>query len=84
MSRTPKKPFYCTVVSESVTITLARRRRFSGPDDLVVQCSESDCQYADANVPPCPLNLALFAEEIESRAARREAALNPYGSTGPF
>ncbi len=71
MSRTPKKSFSCPVVSETVSITLARRRRFSDRDDLFVQCSEVDCQYVDANVPPCPLNLSMFAEEIESRAARR-------------
>jgi len=64
------KPFYCTVVSESVSIKLARRPRFGGSQDLFVKCSETDCQYVDTNVPPCPLTLALFAAEIESRAAR--------------
>ncbi len=76
MSRAPKKSFRCTVVSETVSISLTRRRRFSERDDLFVQCSESDCQYVDANVPPCPLHLGLFAEEIESRTARRRAESN--------
>jgi hypothetical protein len=71
VSRVPKKSFDCPIVSETVTISLVRRTRFSGRDDLFVQCSETDCQYVDANVPPCPLHLGLFAEEIESRAARR-------------
>jgi hypothetical protein len=71
MSRAPRKSFYCSVVSETVSISLTRRTRFSERDDLFVQCSESDCQYVDANLPPCPLHLGLFAEEIESRAARR-------------
>jgi hypothetical protein len=71
MSRAPRKSFSCTVVSETVTISLTRRTRFSERDDLFVQCSESDCQYVEANLPPCPLHLGLFAEEIESRAARR-------------
>lgn len=74
MSRTPRKSFFCSVVSETVTISLARAKRFSENDNLFVQCSESDCQYVDANVPPCPLNLGMFAEEIESRAARRREA----------
>ena len=69
----PKKSFNCTVVSETVAITLARRSRFSSRDDLFVQCSETDCQYVDTNAPPCPLTLTLFAAEIEQRAARRNA-----------
>ncbi len=69
----PKKSFYCTVVSETVSITLARRSRFGGRNDLFVQCSEADCQYVDTNTPPCPLTLTLFAAEIARRAARRNA-----------
>jgi hypothetical protein len=72
MSRSPKKSFDCPVVSETVTITLARRHRFSGPGELYVKCSESECQYVDTNAPPCPLHLGMFAEELESRAARRQ------------
>jgi hypothetical protein len=64
------KPFYCTVISETVSIKLARRSRFGSSQDLFVKCSETDCQYVDANVPPCPLTLTLFAAEIEDRAAR--------------
>jgi hypothetical protein len=67
MSRAPRKSFRCPVVSETVTITLTRRRRFSSPDERYVQCSETDCQYAEANTPPCPLHLGLFAEELQGR-----------------
>jgi hypothetical protein len=73
MIRIPsKKAFYCTVVAETVSIRLASR--FGRSQDRFVQCSETDCQYVDANVPPCPLTLTLFAAEIEDRAARRAGA----------
>ncbi len=75
MGRAPRKPFSCTVVSETVTISLARRKGFSERDDFYVQCSESECQYFDTNQPPCPLNLGMFAEELEMRAARRRERL---------
>jgi hypothetical protein len=35
-----------------------------------VRCSERECQYADRNLPPCPLTLALFDAEV--RAWKRE------------
>jgi hypothetical protein len=38
-----------------------------GRGALFVRCSEKDCQYVDANEPPCPLTLALFAAEISQR-----------------
>jgi hypothetical protein len=35
-----------------------------------------DCQYVEANEPPCPLHVSMFAEEIKAadalRAARRD------------
>jgi len=68
----PKKPFYCTTVSESVSIALARRRRFDGPGELFVQCSEVDCQYVDSNRLPCPLTLDLFQAEIARRSRRSD------------
>ena len=60
MARLPTKSFSCGIVSESVTITLRRRRLMGGDGKLFVQCSEVDCQYVDANEPPCPLTLDLF------------------------
>ena len=71
MGRRPSKPFACSVVAETVTITLRQRSSIRGDGKLFVQCSEVDCQYVDANEPPCPLTLALFSAEIEGRAARR-------------
>ena len=70
MARRPTKRFQCPVISETVSITLRQRRSLSGEVSLFVQCSELDCQYVDANVPPCPLTLQLVAAEIEERAAR--------------
>ncbi len=67
MSRMPSKSFFCPVVSESVTITLRRRSALEGKGKLFVRCSEKDCQYVDANEPPCPLTLALFTTEIDAR-----------------
>lgn len=72
MARPPSKPFRCDVVSETVTISLRRRTPFGGKSELFVRCSEVDCQYADANEPPCPLTLDLFAAEVEERRALRE------------
>lgn len=74
MARVPTKSFKCGIVSETVTITLRRRKRLGGDGALFVQCSEVDCQYVDANEPPCPLTLDLFAAEVEERSARKEGA----------
>jgi len=71
MARSPSKPFYCSVVSENVSISLRRRSNFRGDGKLFVQCSETDCQWIDANEPPCPLTLSLFADEIRAREAQR-------------
>jgi hypothetical protein len=64
------------VVSESVLIRLTRPNQLRGPGEYFVQCNQSDCQYVEANVPPCPLRVSMFAEEIRAaealRAARRE------------
>jgi hypothetical protein len=71
MSRKGGREFWCTVVSESVLIRL---RRASGFDPLrghVVQCNQTECQYVDANEPPCPLHVGLFAEEMKAIAAAR-------------
>lgn len=71
MTRARPKAFRCDVISENVTIELKRRRAFGTSGALFVQCSEVDCQYVDANEPPCPLTLELFAAEIQERAAER-------------
>jgi hypothetical protein len=73
VSRMPSKSFFCGVVSETVTITLRRSNSLEGKGKLFVRCSEKDCQYVDANEPPCPLTLALFTTEINARMiAQRE------------
>ncbi len=51
VSRMPSKSFACPVVSETVTITLARRSALEGKGRLFVRCCEKDCQYVDANEP---------------------------------
>ena len=71
MPRTPTKPFNCTVVSETVTISLRRRQSLGGNGKLYVRCSELECQYIDTNEPPCPLTLALFEAEIAERVSQR-------------
>ena len=50
---------------------MRQRNSLRGDGKLFVQCSEVDCQYVDANEPPCPLTLDLFSDEIAERAARR-------------
>jgi hypothetical protein len=67
VSRMPSKSFTCSVVSETVSITLRRRNSMAGRGKLFVACSEKDCQYIDENELPCPLNLALFTSEINER-----------------
>jgi hypothetical protein len=71
VNRTPVKSFRCEVISETVTIALRRRTVFGGRGPLFIRCSEVDCQYVDANEPPCPLTLDLFADEIREREAQR-------------
>jgi hypothetical protein len=72
VNRPPLKSFRCDVISETVTIALRRRLVFGGRGELFVRCSESDCQYVDANEPPCPLTLHLFADEVREREAQRQ------------
>jgi len=67
------KKYFCDVVSEDVEIAL--RNKPSGglrsKNKLFVQCNQTECQYADNNLSPCPLRLDLFAEEIEKREEKR-------------
>jgi hypothetical protein len=71
MSRKAGREFWCTVVSESVLIRLRRADGFDRERGHVVQCNQSECQYVDANEPPCPLHVGMFAEEIKAIAAAR-------------
>ena len=78
MRVTRPREFWCAVVSEAVVIRLTRPTGLRQATGYFVQCNQSDCQYVEANVPPCPLNAGMFAEEITAaealRAARREAS----------
>jgi hypothetical protein len=67
------REFWCPVVSEPVLIRLTRPSRLLRPAGYFVQCNQADCQYVEANVPPCPLHVGLFAEDIRAAAAVREA-----------
>ena len=69
--RTPTKSFNCSVVSETVSISLRRRQSLGGHGKLFVRCSETECQHIDTNAPPCPLTLQLFEAEIAERMAQR-------------
>ena len=71
MSRMPSKSFACSVVGETVTIALRRRVSIGASGTLFVQCGEHECQYVDANEPPCPLSLDLFDAEISDRMRTR-------------
>jgi hypothetical protein len=46
--------------------------------DHFVQCNQADCQYVEANAPPCPLHVGMFAEEIRAAAVAREARHERY------
>ena len=70
MDPMPSKSISCSVVSDTVTITLRRSRSPDGRGRLFVRCSEKDCLYIDANQPPCPLTLRLFGAEIRAGANR--------------
>src|SRR4029450_6739190 len=76
VSRSRAREFFCSVVSEAVQIRLKRPGGFGRPQGYFVQCNQADCQYVDENKPPCPLNAAMFADEIkaaeEARAQRSE------------
>ena len=68
------KRFYCPTMGEDVLIALRRTVWGAGAVSLFVECSESDCQYAGTNEPPCPLSPDLFATEILARRARHAIA----------
>ena len=73
MAKGRGKDYFCFVVSEYVEITLKNKPSlsFKAKRELFVQCNQSDCQYVDHNHAPCPLDLNLFADEIERREEKR-------------
>ena len=73
MSRGRSREFACGVVSETVQIRLRRTSGFGRPQGYFVQCNQLDCQYVEENKPPCPLSVAMFAEEIKAADDARKA-----------
>jgi len=73
MAAKKSRPFQCEVVHEVVQISLKNRRvgGFSGDLQPFVQCDQAECQYVDTNLPPCPLDLSLFEDELKELEARR-------------
>lgn len=61
------------MVSEAVRIRLTRPPGLSRPSSYFVQCNQADCQWVDANKPPCPLEVGMFSEEIRAADAARAA-----------
>jgi hypothetical protein len=78
MRATRPREFWCSVVSEPVLIRLTRPTGLRQATGYFVQCNQLECQYVEANQPPCPLHVGMFAEEIKAaealRAARREGS----------
>lgn len=64
------REFWCSVVSEAVLIRLTRPPGLRA-SSYFVQCNQADCQYVEANQPPCPLHVGMFSDEIQARAVRR-------------
>lgn len=61
-----QKEYQCSVVNETVKIHRRKKTKagFAGGSKHFVQCDQAECQYVDENIPPCPLTLSLFEEEI--------------------
>ena len=74
MPKRKAKNFFCPIVSENVKISLKTKTSLSRIEEkLYVQCNQFECQYVDENIPPCPLSLDLFAEEIKERDEKRKS-----------
>jgi hypothetical protein len=80
VSRAQAREFWCPVVSETVLIRLKRPGGFGGPSTYFIQCNQEDCQYVEANKPPCPLGPAMFEEEIRAAETARLARRNEAAS----
>ena len=74
MSRNKSQQFHCGIVNEMVQICLTKRRGrgFGGESYHFIQCDQVDCQYVDANVPPCPLHLEQFADELREEEEKKK------------
>ena len=54
-------------------IRLTRPAHLLRPTGYFVQCNQTECQYVDANEPPCPLHVGMFSEEIKAAEAMTAA-----------
>jgi hypothetical protein len=82
MARKRQRAYRCSVVDETVQIHLRKKSStgLRGKREFFVQCDQDECQYVDENELPCPLNLALFEEEIREREeqAQRQREASEY------
>ncbi len=69
MSNKKVRNFNCEVVHELVQIYLTEKRSLGleSQRSYFIQCDQEDCQYVEENKLPCPLNLTMFAEELNER-----------------
>ena len=69
MATKNSREFVCGVVNETVRICLLKRQTggLKSTATLFVRCDQYECQYVSENKLPCPLNLALFHDEIQLR-----------------
>lgn len=83
MSNKKVRSFNCEVVHELVHIYLTEKRSLGleSQRSYFIQCDQEDCQYVEENKLPCPLNLAMFVEELNERRQkmkqRKEKAQDP-------
>jgi len=76
MAARKSREYICGLVNETVKISLRKKSTagLRGTEEFFVQCDQDECQYADENKPPCPLNKSMFEAEIaekEEQARRR-------------
>lgn len=66
--------YFCDVIHEEVRIYLRDKRRLVTQNQpaFFVQCNQEDCQYVDENKLPCPLNIAMFADEMKAKEEERK------------
>ena len=69
MGANKQREYQCSVVNETVGIHLRKKMKagWMARSEYFVQCDQLECQYVDENLPPCPLSLSLFEEEIRER-----------------
>jgi hypothetical protein len=69
--------FECTIAGRPVKIQRRSGPNFLGPNRAYVWCSERECQYADLNMPPCPLNPRMFENFMDTQTLLAELVRDP-------